>query len=382
MLNKIDKRLLHKINIQEISQREIGVIVRAYDYNKTYEMLKKLGSINKIIELPIISSFGLCVDMQEIIKIAKLKCVEFITKNSKVCGMIYASKRLLNVNKLYDKINENYNHSCVIIDTGIYPHIDFVLGKNRIIKFVDMVNNKSLPYDDNGHGTFVTGVLSGNSIVDKYTGIDNKCNIIVIKALDSVGETSTIKILQAMQWILDNKNKYNIKVVCMSFGSEVSEGIDPLIYGAETLWNNGVVVVSASGNSGPEKSTIMSPGASRKIITVGSLDKVKNNVNLKVANFSSRGPINNTYKPDLVVPGVDIISTNVFDKNNRFYTTMSGTSVSTPMIAGVVSLLFKINPNYTPDQIKYMLIRSCEEIEGDRNSEGFGVLNLNNIKLL
>ena len=68
MLNKIDKRLLHKINIQEISQREIGVIVRAYDYNKTYEMLKKLGSINEIVELPIISSFGLCVDMQEIIK--------------------------------------------------------------------------------------------------------------------------------------------------------------------------------------------------------------------------------------------------------------------------------------------------------------------------
>jgi serine protease AprX len=182
--------------------------------------------------------------------------------------------------------------------------------------------------------------------------------------------------------VIDNKEIYNIKVVCMSFGSVVDDGVDPLIYGAEVLWNNGIVVVSAGGNSGPEKSTIMSPGASRKIITVGSLDKYKNNNDFRVADFSSRGPINNAYKPDLIVPGVDIISTNIWNKNKKFYTKMSGTSVSTPMVAGVVSLLFKINPNYTPDQIKYMLIRSCDVLKGDRNSEGFGLLNLNKLKLI
>ena len=167
----------------------------------------------------------------------------------------------------------------------------------------------------------------------------------------------------------------------MSFGSVVSETIDPLVKGAEVLWNSGIVVVSAGGNSGPESHTIMSPGASRKIITVGSLDKITNN-DFKVADFSSRGPINNAYKPDMVVPGVDIVSTNVFDKDKSFYVKMSGTSVSTPMVAGIASLLFKINPNYTPDQIKYMLIRSCEEIDGDRNIEGYGVLKLDNLRLI
>ena len=64
------------------------------------------------------------------------------------------------------------------------------------------------------------------------------------------------------------------------------------------------------------------------------------------------------------------------------YLLYTGTSVSTPMVAGIVSLLLKINPNYTPDQIKYMLIRACEEIDGDRNSEGFGVLKLDNLRLI
>lgn len=382
MLNKIDKRLINRTNALSLNKSKINVIVRAQNYNKTYNILSNTYYKKDIIKLPIISSFAISVKAHELFEIASWDHVEFISKNSKVCGLIYESKNIINLHKLIEKINNNYNHTCVVIDTGIFPHIDFVLGKNRIVKFVDIIGEKNIPYDDNGHGTFVAGVLCGNSITNKYSGIDNKCNIIAIKALDCVGETDTIKILQAMQWVLDNKTKYNIKVVCMSFGSEVSAGMDPLIYGAEKLWENGIVVVSAGGNSGPENSTIMSPGASRKIITVGSLDKVNNKSKFEVANFSSRGPINNTFKPDLVVPGVDIISTNVFNKKKSFYTSMSGTSVSTPMVAGVASLLLKINPNYTPDQIKYMLIRSCEEIDGNRNVEGFGVLNLEYLKLL
>ena len=85
--------------------------------------------------------------------------------------------------------------------------------------------------------------------------------------------------------------------------------------------------------------------------------------------------------PELV-PGVDIISTNVFKKDHKFYTKMTGTSVSTPMVAGIVSLLYSINFNYTPDQIKYMLINSCVKISGDRNSEGFGYLDLEKLILL
>lgn len=306
----------------------------------------------------------------------------FKKKNNliKVNCLIYKSKKIINVDKIQKYINQRYNHTCVIIDTGIYPHIDFCLGKNRLIKFIDLINNRTYPYDDNGHGTFVTGVLCGKSKISIFDGIDNNCKFIVIKALNGDGETSVMTVLQAMQWIINNKNKYNIKVVCMSFGSETVGSSDPLIYGAETLWDNGIVVVSAGGNSGPNSNTIMSPGASRKVITVGAGEIVDGK--FSVADFSSRGPALGNYKPDIITPGVDIVSTNVFDKSKKFYTKMSGTSVATPMVAGVVSLLFKINPNYTPNQIKYMLVNSCNVITGDRNSEGFGVLDLSKIKLI
>ena len=182
-----------------------------------------------------------------------------------------------------------------------------------------------------------------------------------------------------MQWVLDNKEKYNIKVVCMSFGSLLQEMNDPLLKGAEVLWNNGIVVVTAGGNSGPEYGTIMSPGASKKVITIGSLDDVEI-MPIRVAEFSSRGPVFNYYKPDMLLPGVNIISNSVF-RNNTFYTAMSGTSMSTPMVAGIVSLIFNFNPNYSPDMIKQMLINSCVKITGDRNTEGYGYLDLNKLIL-
>lgn len=379
MFEKIDKNLLDKIVTQNKNNANINCIILSKEYDRTKKELKNILNEN-ICELPIISGFAVECTSANLYKIAKLNCVRFISSDAKVNSLMYKTNNFLHTENLRNKIRNESTHSVVVIDTGVYPHIDFCLGKNRIIKFVDLINNKDISYDDNGHGTFVTGVLAGNSIVDKCTGIDNSVNIIVIKALDSVGETTSIKILQAMQWVLDNSEKYNIKVVCMSFGSLLGDKNDPLMFGVEVLWNNGITVVCAGGNSGPELSTIMSPGASKKVITVGSLDEIEHG--LIVADFSSRGPVGNYYKPDLLVPGVNITSTNVFHLNKKFYTKMTGTSVSTPMVAGVVSLLYKINPNYSPDQIKYMLISACTKITGDKNSEGFGYLDLNNLRLL
>ena len=379
MFEKIDKNLLDKIVTQNKNNANINCIILSKEYDRTKKELKNILNEN-ICELPIISGFAVECTSANLYKIAKLNCVRFISSDAKVNSLMYKTNNFLHTENLRNKIRHESTHSVVVIDTGVYPHIDFCLGKNRIIKFVDLINNKNISYDDNGHGTFVTGVLAGNSIVDKYTGIDNSVNIIVIKALDSDGETTSIKILQAMQWVLDNSEKYHIKVVCMSFGSLLGNKNDPLMFGVEVLWNNGITVVCAGGNSGPELSSIMSPGASKKVITVGSLDEIEHG--LVVADFSSRGPVGNYYKPDLLVPGVNITSTNVFRLDKKFYTKMTGTSVSTPMVAGVVSLLYKINPNYSPDQIKYMLISACTKITGDKNSEGFGYLDLNNLRLL
>ena len=113
-----------------------------------------------------------------------------------------------------------------------------------------------------------------------------KANIVMCKALDKNGETGALTILQAMQWIYDNADRYNIKIVCMSLGSQPLESGDPLMLGAEALWNNGLVVVSAAGNSGPAWSTIKSPGVSGKIITVGALDDGRSSGEISPNNFS------------------------------------------------------------------------------------------------
>lgn len=377
MLNKIDENLLNKISTKEARVDKANVIIYLKNYEKNAKEIE--AQFGNIIRLPLISSVALKIDSNKILHIAKNEYVNYISEATKVCTLTYSSRQFLNIDAL-DKFQRNFNNAVAVIDTGIYPHIDFLLGKNKVIKFVDLINKKEKMYDDNGHGTFVSGVICGWGIVNKYAGFDKNTNIISIKALDENGETDTTKILEAMQWVLDNKDKYNITTVCMSFGSIYRQS-DPLIMGAEVLWNNGIVVVTAGGNSGPESSTIMSPGTSRRVITVGSLDSIKNG-DIKVADFSSRGPVNNYYKPDIVVPGTDIVSCDVFSQTGKFYVGMSGTSVSTPMVAGICSILKSINPMYSPDQIKYMLLSACTPIEHDRNKEGYGYLDLNNIRLL
>ena len=280
---------------------------------------------------------------------------------------------------------ENCHHyakdiGVAFIDTGISPHCDFMIGENRINCFKDFINNKDEPYDDNGHGTFVAGVCCGSGCLSKfrYSGIAPKANIFSLKALNSKGEANANKILDAMEWIFDNHKTKDIKVVCMSFGSEPLGANDPIMLGADALWKDGVVVVAAAGNSGPEFQTIKSPGISSKIITVGGMDDNRyddenfNKSFFEIANFSSRGPAFRHIKPDVVAPSVDIISCGT----SKFYTTLSGTSVAAPMIAGIVALLVEKNPNYSPNQIQNQLARLCQPLGFESNLEGFGLPSL------
>ncbi|MBR2220834.1 MAG: S8 family serine peptidase, partial [Clostridia bacterium] len=216
----------------------------------------------------------------------------------------------------------------------------------------------------------------------KYAGVAPKSNIIAIKALDSGGEANATKILEAMQWIYENAMRFNIKVVCMSFGSEPLGAHDPIMQGAEKLWDKGIIVVAAAGNSGPEYSTIKSPGVSPKIITVGAFDDNRlDNTTFdpaffEIAQFSSRGPAFDGFKPDLVAPAVDITSCGVEEN----YTTLSGTSVASPMIAGICALLVEQNPTSSPNQIKNNLLALCRPITFNQNKEGNGYFSFHNAK--
>ncbi len=377
-MEKIDKNLYNLITCLS-NDNKVNCFIY---YNKKYPLynILKSNDIHIEDEYLFINALFCKASKEQIFALSKLSDVKYISSISVACCQMNVSKNILNV-KDFKYSGRGIN--VAFIDTGISPHADFMLGENRVKFFKDFIDDKKTLYDDNGHGTFVCGVCSGGGYLSKfrYAGIAPKSNLYVLKALNKNGEATANKILDAMEWIFDNHEKENIKVVCMSFGSEPIGYNDPIMLGANALWRDGVVVVAAAGNSGPKENTIKSPGISPEIITVGGIDDNRfdedsfNKDFFEMANFSSRGPALRHYKPDLVAPSVDITSCGT----KNFYTKLSGTSVATPMIAGVVCLMLECYPNLSPREIKARLLRGCTSIGFDANSEGYGVPNLKRI---
>lgn len=371
MYNKICPDLLNLVCTQSRA-KTTQCIVYAKDYMR---LGKILGKVRVVEKYPFIKAYGMQLSYKNIIDLAGLDDVKYITQSVKVNTLVHVSKEIMDVPTYSDESK----FSIAVIDTGVSPHVDIVGGHNPIICWLDLINGRKQIYDDNGHGTFVTGVICGKGWLSsgKYSGMDLSSNIISIKALDKNGETGAGTILKAMQWVFDNKQKYNIKIVCMSFGSNIIGQNDPLIKGAEALWNSGIVVVCAGGNSGPEANSIKSPGASGKVITVGSIDDERvgeyyDTTKFKVADFSSRGPAFDRYKPDILTPGVDIVGLADYKIYKANYIKMSGTSVSTPMIVSMCSRLIKEYPNYSPDMVKRQICNGGIGLGVDRNIQGYG----------
>ncbi|MFZ5354054.1 MAG: S8 family peptidase [Bacillota bacterium] len=273
-----------------------------------------------------------------------------------------------------------------VIDTGIYPHDDL---SGRIIAFKDLVNKKAKPYDDNGHGTHVAGDIASDG--SQYKGTAPAAYVIGVKVLNKLGSGRLSTVIDGIQWCIENKNKYFIRVINLSLGSpaSVSYADDPVCQAAEAAWNSGIVVCAAAGNEGPEKNTIASPGIHPSIITVGAMDD-NNSLDFdryEVASFSSRGPtVDGLVKPDLLSPGTNIISLrspkSTLDKQNKGsrvgakYASLSGTSMAAPVCSGIVALMLEANGRLTPDSIKEILKSTSRPIQNaNENAQGKGVID-------
>ncbi len=365
--NKISPEILNKVSILN-EQFADFVLVSTKDFFHTKKFLERYNYKYKSYRFA--NCFGLHADFDDVCILSNLSFIDYIYSNPKV-KIDQTQIDHMNLFRLTQDKFKGKNQTICFIDTGLYPHFDFIYPKSRIIKFIDLVNHHKSPYDDNGHGTFVAGIACGGGILNSAnTGFSPEANIIAIKALSKEGSSNSNTILDAMQWVYENHKAYNISVVCMSFGAETIKDIDPLSSGAEALWHRGIVVVAAAGNSGPEENTIKSPGTNPNIITVGGFDEM----NMKTADFSSRGPTKYGHKPDLIAPAVNIISCN---NALPLYTTMSGTSVATPIIAGICSNIKSRWPDITNKEIKNFLLKHCKKITGDLDSEGAGYIDFN-----
>lgn len=257
-----------------------------------------------------------------------------------------------------------------ILDTGIYEHIDFT---GRIWTFYDFLDFKRRPYDDNGHGTHVAGLVAGDGTASmgKYRGAAPGCGIIALKVLDRYGNGSQDDVLRALRWIREYRQQYRIRVVNISVGTTCNSKRNHarLLESVEQLWDEGVVVVTAAGNKGPRPGSITAPGSSKKVITVGSSDLLEGR-----SAISGRGPTAECVcKPDIVAPGNKIMS--CVPGKPYSYGVKSGTSMSTPLVTGAIACALEKNPALTNTDIKTMLMNSADDMGLPQNLQGWGKFN-------
>jgi serine protease AprX len=366
------------------SKEEIPVIITFKNKDSSRIVSEVSSMASKVKQLPLVSGIACNMRIDGINKLSRDPNVEYIAFDSKVFALLDIATSSIGCNFPHEAGFTGEGVTVAVIDTGVAPHNDLTKPTNRIVGFKDFINDRTKPYDDNGHGTHVAGIIASNGFSSngKYTGVAPKANILAVKALDETGSGSTSDIISAIQWVIDTKDEYNTKILNLSLGSPANEPYysDPLAKAASAAVDAGITVVTAAGNSGPAKETILSPGNSPSVITVGAVDdnKTPELDDDTIAPFSSRGPTKDGLKkPDLVAPGVDIMS--LSNTKPDAYSSLSGTSMATPLVTGAIALMYNKNPGLDPKTIKASLKKSCTSIDLDSNEQGAGIINLKSL---
>ena len=226
-----------------------------------------------------------------------------------------------------------------------------------------------------------------------FEGIAPQANIINLRVLDQNGAGTDSAVIAAISQAISLKPLFNIRVINLSLGRAIYESykLDPLCQAVEAAWKSGIVVVVAAGNNGrylPTNgyATITSPGNDPYVITVGAMKPMGTPTRLDdlIASYSSKGPtaIDAVVKPDIVAPGNLLVSLEA--PNSTLYTeypgnqipysyyvnggssassssyfTLSGTSMATGVVSGVVADLLQKSPSLTPDQVKARLMKTA-----------------------
>jgi len=261
------------------------------------------------------------------------------------------------------------------VDSGIEPgRTDF---GDRILASVDLTSlpNNS-PGDGYGHGTIVAGLAAGSA--PRYTGAAPTAGIVSLDVMDDQGMARTSDVIAAAQWILDNRDEYDIRVANFSLHSATASSFrwDPLDKAVEKLWFSGVTVVTSAGNEGQSQNKPVrmgfAPANDPFVVTVGALD-LHNSTNTEQTSVAPWSAWGYTYdgfaKPELSAPGRAITgpipsgSTLAEDRKGQVvetpdgtYIKLSGTSLSAPIVSGIAADLLALRPGLTPDQLKGALM--------------------------
>ncbi len=259
------------------------------------------------------------------------------------------------------------------IDDDNNGYVDDIVGWN-------FVRNRNKPWDYDGHGTFVTGVIAAaqsNGI--GISGISSSARIMPLKALDAFGRGYASMAAEAINYAAE----HGARIINLSLGGRTLTKVEQLA--VDHARSRGAIVVVAAGNSGQSVADF-SPAGLRGVVTVTATDRKD-----KRAGFSNWGPL-----VDIAAPGVDVLSLRARRTDllslirgvkykrgegilgeDRSYYRASGTSFAAPIVTGTMTELLASKPDLTADQATRMVLHSARDIEtpGVDNYTGYGLLD-------
>lgn len=367
------------------------------------DVLKLGGAV--LNALPLVNGLVASLDGNGIINLSNQPDVLYISKDRPVSLLMDSAAPAVNAPVAWKSSYTGSGVGVAVIDSGVNKHKDLDgtgwFASSRVAYNQSFLSTGSTA-DQYGHGTHIAGLIAGNgasSTGSQYSqtfkGIAPDAKILNLRVLDAKGAGTDSSVIAAIQTAIALKPIYNIRVINLSLGRGVYESYkhDPLCQAVERAWKAGIVVVVAAGNDGrylPTNGygTINSPGNDPYVITVGAMKTMDtlSRADDQIASYSSKGPtlIDHIAKPDVVAPGNLLVSTEIpgvtleqtepanlvpysfyvfggSSAPSTSYFTLSGTSMATGVVSGMVADLLDAYPSLTPDQVKARLMKSASK---------------------
>jgi serine protease AprX len=346
------------------------------------------------------------------------------------------------------KANPEYTGKGVTVaflDSGFYPHPDLVTPVNRVVAYEDLSGERVSLFSTEAveswqwHGTQTSVAAAGNGQLSNgiYRGLAHHAQLVLVKASER-GRITEEKIAQGIQWIIANRERYNIRVLNISLGGDDDVPCSQSIVdqAAEEAIRQGIVVVAAAGNSGADGRHSIPPANSPSVITVGGYTDHNqlNGAELKLYHSNFGETVDGTVKPEIVAPAMWVAApilpaTRSYERAEALsrlaaavdyelralahdlkepaglpeeiagsdgpgirayveaalqqekivaahYQHVDGTSFAAPIVTSVVAQMIEANPTLTPGAIKNILISSADRIVTEPVlRQGYGVVN-------
>ena len=183
-----------------------------------------------IYELPLIKSVAVEIPTDHLLELVPESKAKMVWNDLLVHPCLDVAVRAIHADRAQQHGFTGKGVTVAVLDTGIDPHPDLMLPESRVIGWKDFVNDRQEPYDDEGHGTHVAGIIagSGRESGGKYVGVAPQAYLVGVKVLDAKGGGPVSRVVAGVQWVVENKDKYNIRIINLSLGDRRKKDIVPI----------------------------------------------------------------------------------------------------------------------------------------------------------